>query len=311
VQFSICLIQPPEYVHSEALREAAELLDFSARSLGFSSRVRSNELQPGALNVVLGYHLLAEAHIEKLAAHPCIIYQLEQLSEHEGWFTEQRERLLRAAGHVWDYSADNVAFLQGRGIDRASLLPLGYHPKLRRIDHWPEEKKDIDVLFYGGRNERRIRILRRLYPRCRLHALFGVYGAERDRWIARARTVLNMHYYDAQVLEQVRLSYLLNNECFVVSELSAENPYGGGLVLCPYEELAKRCLYYLKRPAARRRVAARGLEILRKRPMTQCLEWALEALPDALLRAAGAAGEPEAALSWPEGYRVRKAAQDG
>ena len=44
-----------------------------------------------------------------------------------------------------------------------------------------------------------------------LRTLFGDYGEVRDRWIARSRVVLNIHFYDIKVAEQVRLSYLLNN----------------------------------------------------------------------------------------------------
>jgi hypothetical protein len=51
--------------------------------------------------------------------------------------------------------------------------------------------------------------------------LAGVYREERDRLIARAKVVLNMHYYDARVFEIVRVSYLLSNEKAVVAECGA------------------------------------------------------------------------------------------
>ena len=42
-------------------------------------------------------------------------------------------------------------------------------------------------------------------------------------WIARSKIVLNLHQYDAQVFEIVRVSYLLANRRAVVSERGA-NP---------------------------------------------------------------------------------------
>ena len=177
-----------------------------------------NWVEPGALNIVIGYHFLEPEHIASFSHAPFIFYQLEQLSVHEGWLTADRERVLRAASAIWDYSEKNVAFLRAKGFGNVSHLPLGYHPSFERIEHRPEGDKDVDVLFYGARNERRAAVLNQLRERFWLRTLFGDYGEARDRWIARSRVVLNIHFYDMKVAEQVRLSYLLNNECFVLSE---------------------------------------------------------------------------------------------
>lgn len=160
-----------------------------------------------------------------------------------------------------------------------NLLPLGYHPKLQRIRHRPEREKDADILFYGSMNARRQSVLQRLDRNCRVRSLFGVYGEERDRWIARSRILLNIHFYEVKILEQVRLSYLLNNECFVITEESDPNPFAGGVVCGSYEQLAGLCERYLADPASRNEWAARGLHLLQQRPMTQDLQPLLESLP--------------------------------
>jgi hypothetical protein len=49
-----------------------------------------------------------------------------------------------------------------------------------------------------------------------------VYGQARDALVARARIQLNVHYYEAKVFEVVRVSYLLANGRFVVSETGAD-----------------------------------------------------------------------------------------
>jgi len=147
-RFSICLVQPSGYVHSLALLEVCQLLTCSLASLGHAARWQTNRVEAGACNIVVGYHLLDPRSMAQLAGQRVVLYQLEQLSNREGWFTPDREAVLRQAWAAWDYSAENVGFLRGRGFERVGLLPLGYHPGLERIRHRPEAGKDIDVLFY-------------------------------------------------------------------------------------------------------------------------------------------------------------------
>jgi len=242
-----------------------------------------NWVEPGSVNVVIGYHFLGLGHLDSFARAPCVFYQLEQLSVRQGWLTADRERVLRAASEIWDYSEENVAFLRAKGFTNVSHLPLGYHPALRGIGHLREQEKDVDVLFYGARNERRTVVLNQLRDRFRLRTLFGVYGQDRDEWIARSRVVLNIHFYEMKVSEQVRLSYLLNNECFVVSEESEGNAFAEGMVSGPHEALTDLCGCYLADPEARKIVAARGLELFRQRPMVRFLEPLAETLPHLLI----------------------------
>jgi hypothetical protein len=58
-----------------------------------------------------------------------------------------------------------------------------------------------------------------------VHHAYDVWGPARDELIARAKVVLNLHYYEAAIFEQVRVSYLLNNEALVISESSEFVPY--------------------------------------------------------------------------------------
>lgn len=283
MKVSVCLIQPENYAHWQAFLEVAQLLCASFESLGHRCPLRMNWVEPGALNVVIGYQFLAPVHIDSFARASCIFYQLEQLSVHEGWLTPDRERVLRAAREIWDYSDENVAFLRAKGFTNVSHLPLGYHPALHRIEHRPEPEKDVDVLFYGARNERRGAVLNQIRERFGLRTLFGVYGPARDEWIARSRVVLNIHFYEMKVSEQVRVSYLLNNECFVVSEESDGDAFTGGMITGAHQDLTGLCEHYLADPEARRIVAARGLELLRQRPMVGYLERVVEALPPLLV----------------------------
>jgi len=274
-KFTVCLVQPPDYKHSFALLEVCQLLVSSLESLGKSCRFRVNQMDTDTVNIVLGYHLLAGEVRERLASFRVILYQLEQLSDREGWFTAEREALLRSAWAVWDYSPENAEFLRRRGFEKTMCLPLGYHPRLERIRHRQEANKDLDVLFYGAVNDRRRGVVHELQKRLRTEWLFGIYGEERDAYIARARIVLNVHFYEAKILEQVRLAYLLNNRCFVVSEAAEHNPFGEGIVWGPIGELPELCERFVARPEERRERADRSYRAFQQQPMVEHLRTVL------------------------------------
>jgi glycosyltransferase involved in cell wall biosynthesis/thioredoxin-like negative regulator of GroEL len=272
----VVLVQPPDYQHAAAFAEIAKLLFESLRSLGLPVTQTVNKLQAGAVNVVLGYHLLAGWDVQ--GPGPTIFYQLEQLPGADLATLARRVEVLRRGAAVWDYSPENLSVLSENGLKNVHLVPPGYHEALRTIPSVLEAEKDVGVLFYGSLNDRRRAVLERLSSECAVKHLFGVYGEERDRWIARSRVILNMHYYPAQISEQVRISYLLNNGCFVVSEESAHNPFEGCLVSAPYEKLTECCLHYVGRPDERERIAIEGLARFSQRPMVDYLRPVLEAM---------------------------------
>src|SRR6185437_6664352 len=123
-----------------------------------------------------------------------ILYNLEQVSADSPWLTADLLALFRRYP-VWDYSRQNIEQFRHRGIEVAAHVPLGYMPQLTRI---PVAEEDIDVLFVGSTNERRLAVIEALRTRgIRAEWRFGLYGAERDRLIARAKIMLNMHFYEA------------------------------------------------------------------------------------------------------------------
>ena len=258
---NIAIMEPPGYAHSGAFLDIGELLLHSFESLGHRCKLQTNRLDKEGVNVVLGYHLLADP--APLHEHRCVIYQLEQFPDRPRAVTNMAP-LLTAADEVWDYATENVTILRDYGIDNVHLLPIGFHEKSRTIRR---ANQDIDVLFFGSTNTRRAAILEELARDCAVVPLYGVYGVERDDHIARSRIVLNIHYYAAQVMEQTRIAPLLNNRCFVISEDSPHNPYAGGLVTAPYDELVESCRSFLALPDERYRMAKSGYEMFRRRPM--------------------------------------------
>jgi hypothetical protein len=272
--FHVCLVRPGTYPHSSCLQDTCDLIVAGLSSLGHICTSGENTVNADATNIVIGWHLLGPGSLRGL---PWVAYQLEQLSNHEGWWTPERERVLREAAGIWDYAPENIAFLTALGFENVKHVPFGYHSDLSRMEQAPEDQKEWDVCFVGCMNERRAEIIRRLEAEGLKVTVLGlVYGAERDSVYARSRICLNLHYYDAQIMEQMRVSYLLNNQCFVVSEQAPVNPYKDLIVTGQYNELADLCVLWAKSPRTRGDMAVAGWLGFKQRPMTTYLAAALE-----------------------------------
>ena len=270
----IWIVTPDGYRHQQAFEECATALSEAFAELGGSAPVvRDPRAWTGRTPIVLGPHLL---HADAAAALPSdsVLVNFEQVAAGEGWINEDYLALLRRF-RVLDYSIRNREALAARGIPHAGLLGIGCTPGLIRIPH--DQPKDIDVLFYGSLNPRRKRALEAL----KAHGigvvnLFGAYGAERDAAIARAKLVLNLHFYESAIFEVVRVSYLLANGICVLSEGEAGDPdlepFAGGLAVCRYDEIVDRCAALLADEAARRSVAERGQALMRARRQADLLK---------------------------------------
>lgn len=253
MNYHITIVEPQSYTHSAALADVVQLLHLSFRDLGIPCSSGVNILKRDRHNILLGYHLVSDPG--QLNGYTFTAYQFEQLSDSSPWWTSAAKQVLEMADAVWDYSPKNIAFLRKHGIE-AQLLLLGHNEGLRKISPWGQP--NIDVLLYGSINKRRQDVIEELCKRGhRAEALFNVYGAERDRYIARSKIILNIHFYvKTGLMEQVRLSYLINNAAFIVTESSPDNPYRtfppkAQVISAPYERLVDECEYYLTHPDKR------------------------------------------------------------
>lgn len=282
MQFTVAIVQPDHYPHSPVFQEIAETIHYGLLALGHDSQLvglrPDRQLpDPDRWHIVLGSNLLP-LYPMALPTHS-ILYNLEQLSLGSPWMHPNLLELFEE--HlIWDYSQKNLELLASFGIDHAVHVPIGYMPQLSRLE--PAAIEDVDVLFYGSMNPRRRQILEALEARgVKVQRIFGVYGAARDAWIARAKIVLNLHLYDAHVFELVRVSYLLANHKFVISEVGtdpSEQAFASGVVFAAYEDLVDVCLDYLNRPDDRRRIAASGFQLMVQHPETDCLNPAVQLL---------------------------------
>jgi hypothetical protein len=260
--FAVAIATQAGYAHGEAFREAAEAVHHALCALGFDSILTDRTDHAGRQHIVFGANLIAHLNLPHRLLPGSILYNLEQIYEDSPWLTRELLDIFRQHT-VWDYSVANIAALRRLGI-AAHHVPIGYVPQLTRIT--PAATQDIDVLFAGSLVPRRVAVLQALHERgAHVVPLFGVYGAERDALIARSKIILNVHLYDAKVFEIVRVSYLLANRCFVVSETGSdpegERPYAGGVAFADYASLADTCWRYLADGDERRRIAARGFAL--------------------------------------------------
>jgi hypothetical protein len=282
--FSIYIVSPDNYVHSRAFEEQALSLHYAFRDLGCKVPIVHSPWEISGTPIVLGANLLS--HIKEVTLPPdSILYNLEQIQDGSPWLKPEYIDLLRRYS-VWDYSEQNIRALKKYGIRDIKLCRIGYVSELSYIPLLSEEQQDMDVLFYGSLNPRRSEILKRLQAKgLNVGTFFGVYGNRRDRLIARAKIMINIHFYESKVMEIIRLSHLMANKKFIISESgndqAIERPFNEGIVFTGYDSLVEACLRYLDNAAERNRIAARGHEIFSAYKQTDYLR---EALGDRLKR---------------------------
>ncbi len=275
MKFAVTVLSPAGYPHSAAFAEIAETLHHGLRSLGHDSVLCTDPGVPGRRHIILGSNLLPQC--PQPLPQDAILYNLEQIDSGSEWMRPELIELFRTRT-VWDYSERNAKALAGLGVKVAHVVPIGYVPELTRIA--PAPSQDIDLLFFGSINERRKALLERIAGRgVKVKVAFGVYGRQRDALIGRARLVLNAHYYDAKVLEMVRISYLLANRRAVLSERSADPSEDASLVegvaFADYDELPQRARELVDQPGERHRLASRGFEIMSARRAADYLKPAI------------------------------------
>ena len=273
-QYCIWIVTPGGYSHSRCFEEVALSLHEAFAALGLDAPIVTDPLQVRGTAIALGPHLLPQV------AYPrdLILYNFEQVYQNPRLMTPDYVALLKQHP-VWDYSARNVTTLAAHGI-KAALCGIGYMPGLTRIA--PAPARDIDVLFVGSMNPRRGEVLHHIRSQgAMVKVAFDCYGAERDALIARAKIVLNLHFYEAKLFEIVRVSYLLANRVCVVSETGLdaelEAPFAGGVAFAGYDGLAPACLRLLGDAAARDRIAQKGFEQMRALSQLDMLKRALAA----------------------------------
>ena len=212
----LCIVQPLGYVHSLGLLDPARYFRHQFRRFGAVVTMAKNRLRHDAVNFVFGAHLGFDAGLRE--RHACVFVNLEQLGA-GGAQVAQAYRDLLATSAVVDYDADNVP-AYARDLDAVPVVPILHAPYLASAATLPIAQRPIDLLFIGSLNERRRALIQRIEAAGVQVTLFdsALYGSERDHFIAQAKAVLNVHFYESSRFEQVRVAHCLSLGTPVISE---------------------------------------------------------------------------------------------
>ena len=187
-----------------------------------------------------------------------VAFQMEQ-SVSSRWFTDDYITMLQNSFTIFDYSIENIDYLAGRGVSRKQIyyLPVDY---LENYAVEPAPDEDYDVVFYGDVNcARRREFLNALNARFKVKIISEVFGEALKAELARARVVVNIHYYPGALLETTRIWECLSLGRMVVSEASVDmdrHPELEGMVdfvgIGDIQAMVDRVGYWLEHEAARR-----------------------------------------------------------
>jgi len=209
---NVCLMQPPGYIHALALLEAAEYVVAKSREVGFEASLSKNRILPTGLNIVFGAHINPKSQLN--LGQNVVIFNSEQLPEQSAWINADYKQVLNKY-YIWDYSDFNLVKVKH---DRKQVVCFRHVDALNRLV--AAAVPEYDLVFYGSLNDRRKKILNSLRDKHGLKVLdfYGLYGPERDVLLANTRALLNLHFYDSQIFQQIRAFYPLINGIPVVSE---------------------------------------------------------------------------------------------
>lgn len=231
-------------------------------------------IDPACRNIIIGFFLLGPEWMSQIPPDTILLNTEQMLLDNPPtrWPSSILDWVRKF--ETWDYSERNIQKFQSDLIFGVKKLQIGFQEKLARIKS--SENLDIDVLFYGAGNDRRWKIIFELRDAgLKVEKLFGVYGRERDEYIARSKVVLNLHYYKSQIFEIVRVFYLLTNSKAIVAEVnpttSIDPIYHDGILGVPYENLTSACISLVKDKNLRIAMEKRAGECIRRWPQHRFL----------------------------------------
>lgn len=278
-RFNLLLIAPDPIREAFAgiFREVIETIEWGLIELGHDTTRSINEIARDRKNIVFGPQMLTENQFEALP-QDSIIYNLEQL---RGYSPTELKPIFKGFAErfeIWDFSEANLGVWKlFNPVGPVKVARIGYAPILERI---PKVEQDIDVLFYGGLSNERIQVLESL-------GLVGVvfasniFGGVRDSLVARSKLVLNINRItSSQILEIVRVSYLLANGIAVVADRQSgtyvEDDLEDALAFSELSEFAKTCQALLGDNVRRKELGKRGQAAFRNRDIRKILFEALK-----------------------------------
>lgn len=129
--------------------------------------------------------------------------------------------MMRLAECVWEFSQVPTDVYKNFCTNKLIWAPM---PFVYECNICEKAKKfsecKYDIFFFGHKNERRERILNKLKEHFNIKIGWGVYKDEKNKYIAKSKIILNIHFYKETGLETCRINEILNHGKLIVSEKS-------------------------------------------------------------------------------------------
>lgn len=224
MKINICLWPSTEiHLHDLAVNICCMLLDSQKEEdKEHKISVTSNTDQdPEVKNIILG--AVANLRHQLVIPPNSIIVNNIKLYDDSPWLTNTPfyKALLKSPDmKIVDYCDSNILWLKSNLGIKAHLMTLAWCQQLANVPQIEFNQKSIDILFYGGINNRRQIFIDHLNKRGLRVTVRNndLNGEEKLQLIAQSKIVINIHYEDIAMLEWSRIQQLLINGAVVVSE---------------------------------------------------------------------------------------------
>jgi hypothetical protein len=261
-------------VHAQVFHEIEAAVFFSLQKLGYDVTNSTNDFASDRRNIVFGMHHCPVDVVRHDVPKDTIVYSLEQMRDQPEcmrWCRKYRGL------EVWDYSMSNVDVLRKAGVENIKHCKIGYVPEISYFERNKPEDRDIDILAYMSPSPRREHIMKQFADNKNINfvAVQSTYGDDRDELIKRAKLVINLHNYDNQIFEMVRVTHLIQNKIPVLCERNPDTDFPdymeGTVFTSTYNRFVDTAYKLLKKPEELDSQAQRGLEIFKQSPMENFL----------------------------------------
>ncbi len=162
-----------------------------------------------------------------------IVWNFEQFEVEGPDFDQTFWDRMAKADEIWDYSKENIKWLETNKNISAEFFPLGWFPSMKfsfeKSTEWSE--RAIEFSFVGLMNERRRDILKPLHTLAKskswnMYLSNKCWGQEFESIYSNTKFGLNIHFYSGKtILEVHRIIPLILNNIWVISEKSGDPWY--------------------------------------------------------------------------------------
>lgn len=253
------------------ISDGLESLGYICNNVSYTKEIQGDKI------IIIGANFFDSSDLF-LLPETAIVINVENTDS--GFFTADYIKILKRFT-IFDYGPSNaksLGMMIGKKVDHLSIF---FTPLNVDVPHSIE--KDIDVLFYGSINQRRLFILEELERNnIKPVVVFNVFGSELANLIGRSKIILNIHFYANRHLEFLRLLHLMTNCCAIVTEgiedLISESDLIQGLSVSTYNNIVDTTIKLLNDDQSLVDLRQRAQRVLRLRSANVNLEKLLFAI---------------------------------